>query len=804
MALNKTAVFLASRFNEFAELRRKLKELIASHRTAQLAPIDLNDGHVSHRPPLAECLSYVRRSEFMILLLGDSYGSLAPRSNKSFTHLEYEEAIREDSSTRVLVFGIGEHYRAGVLRYAADERLAAWQRQLEENHTLGFFDPETPVDEVAKSIFEKLLATLYEMRFGELDLDEQNDEVFDSLGEESWLDDAEVSALEERNARRLSLVEDRSRFANTLAALTQPAAVAALEQREEAQRALDIREWGVAIRHLRRALEFKPLELIANYWLAQLYVALGRKEKAPQALELAQRAARIAEHDGLPYRASAAWMIAARAARLAGRSEEALDCARQAVEAAPRYSRAYIELARQCVIGEDRKTALAAIRKAFEIYPRSLREVFADGVFRPLRQDIDELLRELKKKIERDVADLLRVEGDIARLAGRAAVDISLEGKTFAQLLDAGRQSANRQYRHVGLLLAEAARKVQDLHTEAPPLPPATQETLRFNRPGRARIVQWLKAPGDIIQPGEAVFYFQYEGSSKVVPWMLRGRAAVRMSARAGEDGVWVTSDAQYLFEHIPADSEMPVPSLAQRLRTEIGMATQKVENGEARLRECQSRQNQAAEALDALRRQGMTRREIGMWALSAIAVALSLILYSDHMFYAVLAGAAAAYGAKAGVDQRRTYRRQLESRRRAFDEATQAVNEALAAKNNSSAMLAAARRRLEDIEAECEQARQRALDALARFEGVTLRKGARLLPFPSIFSASEGEVARVLQGQLDQFKEQAGREIVVQEDLPQWMVANPKARLLRVVEASPQRLILSPWLAYFDAREET
>jgi len=45
-----------------------------------IPPIDLNDGNVSHRPPLAECLGYVRRVEFMILLLGDTYGSLAPKA----------------------------------------------------------------------------------------------------------------------------------------------------------------------------------------------------------------------------------------------------------------------------------------------------------------------------------------------------------------------------------------------------------------------------------------------------------------------------------------------------------------------------------------------------------------------------------------------------------------------------------------------------------------------------------------------------------------------------------------------------
>jgi hypothetical protein len=44
---------------------------------------------------------------------GDTYGSLTPGSDKSFTHLKYLKAMRNDSKTRVLVFCIGERYDNG-------------------------------------------------------------------------------------------------------------------------------------------------------------------------------------------------------------------------------------------------------------------------------------------------------------------------------------------------------------------------------------------------------------------------------------------------------------------------------------------------------------------------------------------------------------------------------------------------------------------------------------------------------------------------------------------------------------------
>src|SRR5690606_13198616 len=172
MALLKTAVFIASRFQEFADLREHLKRNISDYPVVEFAPIDLNDGSVSHRPPLDKCLGFVRRAEFMILLVGDTYGALAPGFDKSFTHLEYEEATRDGASTRVLVFMIGESYRGGRIRYSQeDPTFAAWQRQLEARHTLGYLDPDLPTEEKAKRIFDQLLAALYEMRFAVLSVD---------------------------------------------------------------------------------------------------------------------------------------------------------------------------------------------------------------------------------------------------------------------------------------------------------------------------------------------------------------------------------------------------------------------------------------------------------------------------------------------------------------------------------------------------------------------------------------------------------------------------------------------------------
>jgi len=810
MALLKTAVFLASRFEEFAELRKRLKELITNYTVVQLTPIDLNDGNVSHRPPLAECLGYVRRSEFMILLLGDTYGSLAPKADKSFTHLEYEEATKDGSGTRVLVFGIGEHYRGGRIRYSEDERLAGWQKQVEENHTVGFFDPDTPVDTVAKSIFDKLLAALYEMRFGALSVDERQDvpdELFDAIEDDALLDDAEVTALEESNAREPSLVDDRARFVNTLAAVTQPAAVAAMEQREEAQRALDIGEYGVAIRHLKRALEFKPLELISNYWLAQLYVALGRKEKAPEAMEMAVRAGRIAEKDRLSYRASAAYITAARAARLAGHIDEAIGFAKQAVEVAPRFARAYIELARQHAQQREHKAALLAIRQAFGLYPRSLREVFGDPVFRPMRKEIDTLVQELKTKIARDVEELLKIEAEIARLAGRSVVNISLEGKTISQLIEAGRQSCRRQYEHICILVNEAEKKVQEIEAEPPKPVTGTQEHFKFNQPGRVKIIEWRKAPGDDIQPEDTVFTFHYEGSTKIRPWSFRGRTAVRMKDRTGDNGTWVSSESSYLFEHIPASIKLPSPSRVQGLHVAIENTKKNLDFARAQQSGILFRKTKTLQERDTIQRQGSSNA--GLWILLAgVAVGFVgfLFIHLGRWGYGLLLLGAALYFGKLGNTKRNTFKSDLDKIDQDLTKIEKELSQHLEEVRKYERKLASLQSELSAIETACEDAKRRAREALQRFESVTLRKGSKLLPFPSIFKAHVGDVVRVFDGKVEHIKCQLGREIELQNDQYEWLGGDAqfkgRAHLLRVIEESQEGLVLSLRKAYSFVKE--
>lgn len=809
MSLSKKEVFLASRFQEFAELRARLRAKISTHRASPLSVIDLNDGAVTSRPPLEECLRHVRRSEFMILLLGDSYGALAPHQEKSFTHLEYDEAIRDGSTTRVLVFAVGECYRGGRMRHADDARLAAWQRQVEENHTVGYFDPEVSVDEIAQAIHEQLFYALLEMSAGSSQAmlsEDLPEDVLDGIDEDSLLDEGEVKQLDARYGIAEAADEQAAAATDVLGALSRPAAMAAQEQRLEALRALELDQYPVAVRHLERALDLKPLEWSSNYWLAQLYVASGLRHKAREAVKLAERAARLAETEGRAYSQAAALVIGARAARLAGDAEYALQLAGRARETA-NYSLAFLEYARQLLLEGRDGAAMAEIRTAFHFRPQSLKEVFTDPVFRPIRQDVAALYQDRKARMARDLGDLARHEAVIAELAGGRAEVLDTNGRSIRQLVDLGRQSIRRQYAWVCQLLRDADARMREWEQpDGDPAAAAQRVSLSFQYPGSATIVHWNKEPGDVIEPGETVFSYRYQRSATDKAWVLRGRDAVRLIERAGPDGHVVSAEQAFVFSHLPADVD-PSDGRVSSLRKSVveHAAAEGLER--ARLDELRAQQTQWAQ-----RRADVDTdpSDSTLLPLGMLAGALLLLAATAH-----LAGLSAAAGelcaglgiaCLAWVLRRRARllksRAQTQAQRRALDArlaelAAQHTAVETAAGNEHEALVRASAE-LQEIEHACGATREAALRALRLFETASLQMAA-MHPFARPQRAREGDVMRLSDNGLERLER--GRRVEIHDDLPDWLgeaqETRKGARLFQVVEASSERVVLSRRLAF-------
>lgn len=393
MRLDNHAVFLASRFTEFSALRRALRERLgAQDRRVGLLPIDLNDGAATHLPPLVESIDRLRRARFMILLLGENYGDAVEGQTKSYVNLEYEAALQTEGEIRVLAFGIGPSYAGGRIAYSGDPRLAAFQRQVELNHTMGFFAGSECVDEQAEAIFQQLVYAVCDLRSGP----PHNEEALVEAGIEpdDLLEDEEVESLEHRYGNAGTTRQESVRSAAD--ALAQPAELAAREQCREADKAIKLGVLRLARDHLRRAVELRPLDVEANYRLARLYIASGQRKYLTEAIERLDIVRRTFERDEQRYRVCDCLLLQAKALMADGDSEAALALAKTACAEVPGYGRACYEHACLLLVAGNSKAArtelFKAVKRYFPLWPQALRDPRLAVVIERAREDVERWL----------------------------------------------------------------------------------------------------------------------------------------------------------------------------------------------------------------------------------------------------------------------------------------------------------------------------------------------------------------------------------------------------------------------------
>jgi len=106
-----TAIFLSSTWEDLKDHRRAVL-----HMLAQLKRQVESMEYFGARPdePLDVCLDAVRKSGIYIGIIGTRYGTLA-KDGKSFTHLEYEEALTRGK--RILMYIIDDENHPVLLKY---------------------------------------------------------------------------------------------------------------------------------------------------------------------------------------------------------------------------------------------------------------------------------------------------------------------------------------------------------------------------------------------------------------------------------------------------------------------------------------------------------------------------------------------------------------------------------------------------------------------------------------------------------------------------------------------------------------
>jgi tetratricopeptide (TPR) repeat protein len=427
MAISRTEIFIASRFGEFEEIRRLLREKIALHKAIPIEAVDFGDGRMSPHPPLRECLAAVNRAEIMILLLGDTYGEPAPDQPRrrepplSYTHLEYREALREDTRTLVLPFLFGADPDARRPPPSAEPGVAEFYDEVMKGHICKFLRKNAPASDLVEEIFHHTMACFIRLSQrsaaggatedqGEDVDDEGDDGLSDAAGEQELSSD-ELAWLEANYERRAAGVkaneaDDDEEAERTERLLREPARAAAAEQMQIGFEALKLGERFLAMRHFRRCLDNDPLNARASYWLARILATTQKPEHSEEAIRLADRAIRIAARDGASILAAVNCIVAARCCSNLRDNEGGIRYAKEACSWTPKLARAHIELAAQYALVGRAEDAGHEIRRAFKAYPRIIHVADRDPAFRTIAHEYEGIRRAMGRQLQ-DRLDLL-------------------------------------------------------------------------------------------------------------------------------------------------------------------------------------------------------------------------------------------------------------------------------------------------------------------------------------------------------------------------------------------------------------
>ncbi|MEX2216821.1 MAG: DUF4062 domain-containing protein [Phycisphaeraceae bacterium] len=454
--IHKREVMIASNFDEFESLRSRLRVSINAS-GLQLQAIDLNLNEPATKSALETSLDAAQRCDLMILLVGERYGGIPTGKQLGYTHLEFRAAAK--SRRPILAFFVGPSYRDGSLpARGSDRRLVQWRDEVLDHVVCSFAHPTTEKEECA--LLEEIIRAIERVVFDMLSEQEQSDletaaddEVVGVLDPE-WASEEELRRLEKQSSGTeiFGLADDYGQLDRTSDLLANPALAAVMEQRREAARAIDLGEPLIAIAHLRRALESRPLDLEATYWLAYLLSKSGLLRDRRTAQGLACRAAAMAAKEERPIREAASLMLAARVESKMNHHKQAVAFASKAVEGASWLAAAHLELARCYLAAGDHVAAFQSVDAAFYRHPPSLVKVNRDPAFRQAGEPFRQFKQDLRQRVAANVARVLRSEVNIASadLPGGPVEQVtasnalaSLDQASILKIVRVGRLSAD-------------------------------------------------------------------------------------------------------------------------------------------------------------------------------------------------------------------------------------------------------------------------------------------------------------------------------------------------------------------------
>ncbi len=436
----KNEVFIASRFEEFKMIRELLNKKIVELKF--LEAIDLNNNKAGHRSPLSESLFHVRKSEIMILLVGESYGTIPEGETLSYTHLEYREAIKESNNTRILVFCIGKSYEDKSIDYSTDQNMKKWQQELGSNHRLSKFGADVSQNEVVEKIMVNLLTSIYELEINEnFSLTNNEDDFFIELNEDGSVDmeedlDEAIWLDKNQDEEENDLREESNKYNDDFSLLKIPNKLASIEQKKEADWAIKLKEYPCAIKHLKKSLDLRPLDFGSNYWLGKMYLKAANKNKFYSIEECLLRAAKIAEIENQPNQASKCYQLIVQATIFSDKEQEGFKYIEIAENLTPAFAKLHLMKTKFLLHFDYQEQAKESINQAFKIKSSILKDIARDPFFRGHTEFIKDIKYNLKSKVESSTNKIIEFLNSVRQELDLPLFIDKVESKSIYQLLN--------------------------------------------------------------------------------------------------------------------------------------------------------------------------------------------------------------------------------------------------------------------------------------------------------------------------------------------------------------------------------
>lgn len=763
MTIEKTAVFISSRFAEFAEFRQMLAKKIDACATADLHAVELNDNGAHTQPPSAYCINWVKRSELVVLLLGDSYGPLADGHDVSHTHLEYRAAKEDDSNAHVLPYFI----RAEP---AVDEDgpMDAFRKEVMRNHRASMHARPATLEEwetLAHQIYEGILKTLWNTR--PRNAGEDTGEDWNHDHPMDGIPDAELFHRQRTRRHSRSTSAAPLHAGGTVQdALRHPRALAADEQLSEAGIALQIGERGIAERHLREAVNLRPLDPMANEWLARMLLSKGSNKGAADATALAERAARIYSRTEDKLHAATSLVLAARAASVSD-SEQAIAYARASIEEASWYAETHYELARQLCMAVQLPEALLSVRKAYVCHPPIIEGVLDDPAFAGDRAALQGLISQLHKELDPTAAGVQAAAAELwqrLRLAPSSAPNL-YAGPRLSRRVYSCRESVRQQmhklqervceYLYTSMLnaAADAPRPVYAL--EAMTISLHGQDTVEITSPPSA---------GATIAQGRPVFHYRGANGRGSHAWL----APVPLKV-VGACKETTVRGSKHILTWTPVAED---PTASQYLN-QLAEQQVKLHRAEHELATHQARQ----------KRQSI---KLGFSMVGCCVAAAGVYLSRDNSVAAWLGGMAALYLAYK-TNQFRDGRNVIKA---AVARCLNRISEHRQLKAEAETSLGALRQEVLNRHA-------RLLEMIALFERQALSLLSVAMPFAALRNCREGDWVAIAPSSVESYAASFGVRLEIHDD-PGMPVQTGKLSLFRVTRWERGYIVLDRRSAWF------